>query len=219
MRLAICFLSLLLLANVAVAEPTRPNIIFILCDDLAQGDLGCYGQKLIQTPRLDQMAREGTRFTQAYCGTSVCAPSRTSLMTGFAQRPCADSRQSRNPARRPDAVAAEDRHRRADSEVGGLRDGVRRQVGNGHVRHDRQPARRRLRSFLRLQLPAPCPQLFSDLSLPRRRADRTAGQRRQRDRPNVCAESDRRRSARRGFGRNAIGRSSSSTRSRCRTAT
>ena len=83
MRLAICFLSLLLLANVAVAEPMRPNLIFILCDDLAQGDLGCYGQKLIQTPRLDQMAREGTRFTQAYCGTSVCAPSRTSLMTGL----------------------------------------------------------------------------------------------------------------------------------------
>ena len=61
----------------------RPNIIYILCDDLAQGDLGCYGQKLIQTPRLDQMAAEGTRYTQAYSGTSVCAPSRASLMTGL----------------------------------------------------------------------------------------------------------------------------------------
>lgn len=61
----------------------KPNIIFILSDDLAQGDLGCYGQKIIQTPRIDQMAREGTRFMQAYCGTSVCAPSRTSLMTGL----------------------------------------------------------------------------------------------------------------------------------------
>ena len=61
----------------------KPNIIFILSDDLAQGDLGCYGQKIIQTPRIDQMAREGTRFLQAYCGTSVCAPSRTSLMTGL----------------------------------------------------------------------------------------------------------------------------------------
>ena len=61
----------------------RPNIIFILSDDLAQGDVGCYGQKLIQTPNLDRMAREGTRFTQAYCGTTVCAPSRTSLMTGL----------------------------------------------------------------------------------------------------------------------------------------
>lgn len=61
----------------------KPNIIFILSDDLAQGDLGCYGQKLIKTPRLDRMAAEGTRFTQAYCGTTVCAPSRTSLMTGL----------------------------------------------------------------------------------------------------------------------------------------
>ena len=61
----------------------KPNIIFILADDLAQGDLGCYGQKLILTPNLDRMAAEGTRYTQAYCGTSVCAPSRTSLMTGL----------------------------------------------------------------------------------------------------------------------------------------
>lgn len=66
----------------AVAAP-KPNLIFVLSDDVAQGDLGCYGQKLIQTPRLDQMAREGTRFMQAYCGTSVCAPSRTSVMTGL----------------------------------------------------------------------------------------------------------------------------------------
>lgn len=68
------------------AEPasvTKPNIIFILSDDLAQGDLGCYGQKLIQTPNLDRMASEGTRYIQAYCGTTVCAPSRTSLMTGL----------------------------------------------------------------------------------------------------------------------------------------
>jgi arylsulfatase A len=61
----------------------RPNVIYILSDDLAQGDVGCYGQKLIQTPNLDRMAKEGTRFTQAYCGTTVCAPSRASLMTGL----------------------------------------------------------------------------------------------------------------------------------------
>ena len=53
----------------------QPNIIFILSDDLAQGDLGCYGQKLIQTPNLDRMAAEGTKFPQLYSGTSVCAPS------------------------------------------------------------------------------------------------------------------------------------------------
>ena len=61
----------------------KPNLIFILSDDLAMGDLDCYGQKLIRTPHLDRMAREGTRYTQAYCGTTVCAPSRASLMTGL----------------------------------------------------------------------------------------------------------------------------------------
>ena len=65
------------------ASPSKPNIIFILSDDLAQGDLGCYGQKLIRTPNLDRMAAQGTRYLQAYSGTSVCAPSRTSLMTGL----------------------------------------------------------------------------------------------------------------------------------------
>ena len=61
----------------------KPNIIFILADDLAQGDLGCFGQKKIKTPNLDRMAEEGLRFTQLYTGTSVCAPSRVSLMTGL----------------------------------------------------------------------------------------------------------------------------------------
>jgi arylsulfatase A-like enzyme len=65
------------------AAPPPPNLIFILSDDLAQGDLGVYGQRLIRTPRLDRMAREGTRYTQAYSGTSVCAPSRASLLTGL----------------------------------------------------------------------------------------------------------------------------------------
>ncbi|NDE99491.1 MAG: N-acetylgalactosamine-6-sulfatase, partial [Verrucomicrobia bacterium] len=68
--------------GILAATAAQPNIIFVLSDDLAQGDVGCYGQKLIQTPNLDRMAREGTRFTQAYCGTTVCAPSRTSLMIG-----------------------------------------------------------------------------------------------------------------------------------------
>lgn len=69
-------------ARAAPAPAAKPNIIFVLSDDLAQGDLGCYGQKLIQTPHLDRMAREGTRFTQTYCGTTVCAPSRASLLLG-----------------------------------------------------------------------------------------------------------------------------------------
>lgn len=61
----------------------RPNIIFILADDLGYGDVGCYGQKDILTPNLDRMAAEGVRFTQCYSGSTVCAPSRCSLMTGY----------------------------------------------------------------------------------------------------------------------------------------
>lgn len=63
--------------------PRRPNIIFILADDLGYGDLGCYGQKRIRTPNLDRMAAEGIRFTDHYAGSTVCAPSRCSLMTGL----------------------------------------------------------------------------------------------------------------------------------------
>lgn len=63
--------------------PPRPNLVVILADDLGWGDLGCYGQMRIRTPALDQMAREGVRFTSAYCGVSVCAPSRCALLTGL----------------------------------------------------------------------------------------------------------------------------------------
>ncbi len=65
------------------ADAPRPNIIFIMADDLGYGDLGCYGQKLIKTPCLDQMAKEGMRFTDFYAGCTVCAPARSVLMTGL----------------------------------------------------------------------------------------------------------------------------------------
>ena len=79
-RIAAVLLSLTLIAS---AADRKPNIIFILADDLGYGDLGCYGQKLIQTPHLDRMAAEGMRFTQFYAGSTVCAPSRSVLMTGL----------------------------------------------------------------------------------------------------------------------------------------
>ena len=73
-------LSLTLLAGSFASA--KPNLIFIMADDLGYGDLGCYGQKLIKTPRLDQMAKEGMKFTRFYSGSTVCAPSRSVLMTG-----------------------------------------------------------------------------------------------------------------------------------------
>ena len=74
---------MLILSTVGVfSETPRPNIIFILADDLGYGDLACYGQPRINTPRIDKMAAEGMRFTNAYAGFTVCAPSRSVLMTG-----------------------------------------------------------------------------------------------------------------------------------------
>ena len=61
----------------------KPNIIFILADDLGYGDLGCYGQTKIKTPNIDRLAAEGLRFTQCYAGSTVSAPSRAALMTGL----------------------------------------------------------------------------------------------------------------------------------------
>ncbi len=65
-----------------IVEPTKPNIVYILADDLGYGDLSVYGQTHFQTPNIDKMAAEGMLFTQHYAGTTVCAPSRSSLMTG-----------------------------------------------------------------------------------------------------------------------------------------
>ena len=78
----------------------KPNVIFILADDLGYGDLGCFGQKLIQTPNIDRLAAEGMRFTQAYAGATVCAPSRCSLMTGMHNGHAADPRQPGSASRK-----------------------------------------------------------------------------------------------------------------------
>ncbi|MHC4621016.1 MAG: arylsulfatase [Planctomycetota bacterium] len=69
--------------RVRAATKPRPNVLLIVADDLGYGDLGCYGQKKILTPNIDKLAEEGTRFTQCYAGSTVCAPSRCSLMTGM----------------------------------------------------------------------------------------------------------------------------------------
>jgi arylsulfatase A-like enzyme len=79
--LGACLAALAAAGAAAQPEP-RPNIIFILADDLGYGELGSYGQRTIQTPNLDRLAAEGIRFSQFYAGSTVCAPSRSVLMTG-----------------------------------------------------------------------------------------------------------------------------------------
>lgn len=71
-----------LLAVIPAGARQRPNIIYIMCDDMGYGDLHCYGQQYIATPNIDRLAAEGMRFTQAYAGSPVSAPSRASFMTG-----------------------------------------------------------------------------------------------------------------------------------------
>ncbi len=81
----LCFAATALVfvaVGTVVGAERRPNIIFVMADDLGYAELGCYGQKKIKTPCLDQMAAEGMRFTQHYTSCPVCAPARCSLMTG-----------------------------------------------------------------------------------------------------------------------------------------
>jgi arylsulfatase len=73
---------LLILYIFSFQKNTKPNIVFILADDLGYGDLGVYGQKIIETPNIDALASNGKTFTQHYAGAPVCAPSRCVLLTG-----------------------------------------------------------------------------------------------------------------------------------------
>lgn len=81
-RFIACLAALLGFALPAVAEEKKPNIIFILADDLGCFELGCYGQTKIQTLNIDKLAKDGIWFTHFYAGCPVCAPSRYTLMTG-----------------------------------------------------------------------------------------------------------------------------------------
>jgi uncharacterized sulfatase len=82
--LQVVFLALVAGSGVvaSLAEPVRPNILVILMDDLGWKDLGCYGNRFIETPHADRLAREGMRFTEAYAAAPVCSPTRASLLTG-----------------------------------------------------------------------------------------------------------------------------------------
>ena len=76
----ILFLSV---ASVFAADATRPNVLFILCDDIRPDAVGCYGSKHVKTPNIDKLAAEGVRFANTFCTTSLCSPSRASILTGL----------------------------------------------------------------------------------------------------------------------------------------
>src|SRR5687768_6891628 len=78
----LAFASVLFIAALTAADPKRPNIVFILADDLGQRDLGAYGSTFYETPNIDRLAREGARFTDAYAACPVCSPTRASIITG-----------------------------------------------------------------------------------------------------------------------------------------
>lgn len=95
-------------ANAPASElPDKPNLIFILADDLGYGDVGCYGQKRIRTPRIDRMASEGLRFRNFYAGSTVCAPSRCVLTTGLHTGHCYVRGNKRLDLRPEDVTLAE----------------------------------------------------------------------------------------------------------------
>lgn len=80
--LSIIILTILFGCQQRDTKDTLPNIIYFIADDLGYGDLSCLGQEKFSTPNLDRLAAEGMLFTQHYSGSTVCAPSRSSLMTG-----------------------------------------------------------------------------------------------------------------------------------------
>src|ERR1041385_4484012 len=76
------FLLALFLVPAPLFSAQRPNFLFVLIDDMGYADLSCYGQKQIETPNIDRIAKEGIRFTQFYVNSPICSPSRTAMMTG-----------------------------------------------------------------------------------------------------------------------------------------
>ena len=110
-RLALAAIALgaapLVPTTAAAQDQRRPNIVFILADDLGYGDLGCYGQQQIQTPHIDALAAQGMRLTDFYAGSTVCAPSRCVLMTGLHLGHCYIRGNSKLNLRPDDVTVAE----------------------------------------------------------------------------------------------------------------
>jgi arylsulfatase A-like enzyme len=128
-------------AGAAETKAERPNVIWIMADDLGYGDLGCYGQQKIHTPNLDRMAREGQRWTQFYAGDTVCAPSRCVLMTGLHTGHCYIRGNARVNLRPEDTTVAE------VFKKAGYRTGLIGKWGLGHEGSTGVPTRKGFDSF------------------------------------------------------------------------
>ncbi|GAB4456717.1 MAG: arylsulfatase [Armatimonadaceae bacterium] len=108
MKNVVALSSVAALPGTGEAQPSeRPNLIVILADDLGYGDLGCYGQSQIPTPNLDRLAAEGTRFTDCYSGSTVCAPSRCVLLTGLHTGHCTVRGNGQEDLRPQDTTVAQ----------------------------------------------------------------------------------------------------------------
>jgi len=140
-------LATLFVSLVTTRATEKPNIIFILADDLGYGDLGCYGQQQIQTPHLDRMAAEGMRFTQFYAGSTVCAPSRAVLMTGrhighVSVRGNAGGKVSDLEASRPQTLSRDEPTLAEVLKKAGYRTGLIGKWGLGELGSGSEPTRR-----------------------------------------------------------------------------
>ena len=159
-------------ADTVAAAPARPNVIFVLADDLGWAELGSYGQQKIRTPSIDRLAAEGVRFTQHYSGNAVCAPSRSVLLTGQhpGHTPIRDNRELQPEGQVPLPAAAVTLAELLKGQ--GYVTAAMGKWGLGPARLGGRPAPAGLRPLLRLQLPAPGAQLLPDVPLRRRPARR-----------------------------------------------
>src|SRR5262245_9568219 len=137
----LALLAGLALAAAAADAARPPNVVLILADDLGYGDLGSYGQKRIRTPRLDALAAEGLRFTEFYAGSTVCAPSRYSLMTGRHMGHSFVRGNSKDNLRPGDVTMAEVLH------AAGYATGLSGKWGLGHEGSTGVPTRKGFDSF------------------------------------------------------------------------
>ncbi len=139
--LTVVFITPPLLSASDEGSATKPNIVLILADDLGYGDLGCYGQKVLRTPNLDRLAADGTRFTQFYAGSTVCAPSRCVLMTGLHTGHCLIRGNAKTNLRPEDVTVAEVLH------DAGYATGLFGKWGLGHEGSDGVPTRQGFDEF------------------------------------------------------------------------